>query len=44
MCSKLKMAQFRDGLEVLGTDECGPDGEPCCGVFEESALERVLLP
>ena len=35
---------LNEGLETLGTEECGPDGRICSGVFEESGLERVRLP
>ena len=35
---------FREGLEVLGTDEYADDDTMFHGVFEESALENVYLP
>ena len=43
-CKNLKYAKFGEGLEVLGTDEYLEDGKMYCGVFEESAVERVELP
>ena len=43
-CKNLKYAKFGEGLEVLGTDEYPEDDGAWCGVFEESALERVELP
>ena len=33
-----------EGLEVLGTTEYTSHGEPSSGVFEESALESIVLP
>lgn len=35
--------QLNEGLEVLGTDDY-LNGRELCGVFEGSALERVILP
>ena len=39
----LKSVVLNEGLETLGTDD-GPGAEACCGVFQESGLERVKLP
>ena len=36
--------KFREGLEVLGTDEYLKDGGLYYGVFEESSVEKVKLP
>ena len=43
-CKNLKTVTFKDGLEVLGTDEYDDDGEMLCGVFEESSVKNVDLP
>ena len=43
-CANLRTVKFREGLEVLGTDEYSDDGGMWCGVFEESSVEHVELP
>ena len=43
MCKSLKVVKFREGLEVLGTDEHSDNGKLQCGVFEESAIESIEL-
>lgn len=44
-CACLRTAEFCEGLEALGTDECSALGDKqTCGVFEKSALESVKLP
>ena len=40
----LRAVILNEGLEVLGTDEYKADGTRYFGVFEESALEYVMLP
>ena len=37
-CKSLKVVQFNEGLEVLGTDEYPDDGGLWCGLFEESSI------
>lgn len=41
-CQKLKQVTFEEGIGVLGTDVFG--GEDSVGVFEDSGVEKVLLP
>ena len=43
-CQNLKKVVLNEGLEILGTDECTPDGRPWYGVFQDSALESIELP
>ena len=40
----LRSVVLNEGLEVLGTDERKNDKSVECGVFQESGLEKVLLP
>ena len=42
-CKSLKRAQLNEGLETLGSDD-RPCGASWNGVFEDSALESVVLP
>ena len=43
-CERLRVVEFGEGLEVLGTDEYSNDGRMWHGVFYKSALESVRLP
>lgn len=43
-CEQLREAKFGDGLEVLGSDEEADEEEEMRGVFQNSALENVVLP
>ena len=43
-CPGLRRATLNEGLEVLGTNEYPDSYGRWCGVFHESALERVELP
>lgn len=43
-CRCLRVVVLNDGLEQLGTDECDGDGYACRGVFQNSAVESVVLP
>lgn len=42
-CSNIRKVELNKGLEVLGTNEY-LDSRVYCGVFQESAVERVSFP
>ena len=42
-CSNIRKVELNKGLEVLGTDEY-LDSRAHCGVFQESAVDRVSFP
>ena len=39
----LRSVVLNEGLEMLGTSSCLPDGNVCPGAFQESGLRRVRL-
>lgn len=43
-CKSLITVTVNEGLETLGENEYTEDRRPYCGVFEASAVERVMLP